>query len=159
MAGGGISARRAVRVTGGHARIGVVRTMTGIGTNVTAALARGGTSCVGTTRRVAYAATDISRISDAIRAVTCMSCVRTEISGATEAIRSVADAARIAATEGASALVRSLSSHAGFTPANARADELIGTARLAISVNRVRIHFEGRLVPSATEEVIGSRIA
>ena len=49
MAGGGISARRAVRVTGGHARIGAVRTMTGIGTNVAAALARGGTTSVGTT--------------------------------------------------------------------------------------------------------------
>ena len=150
MAGGGISARRAVRVTGGHARIGTVRTMTGIGANVAAALARGGTTSVGTTRRVAYAATDISRISDAVRA---------EISGATEAIRSVANAARITATEGTSALVRSLSAHAGLATANARTDELIGTARLPISVNRVRIHCEGRLVPSATEEVVGSRIA
>lgn len=146
MAGGGINARRAVRVTGGHARIGPVRTMTGIGTNVTAALARGGTSSVGTTRRVAYAATDISRISDAVRAVTCMSCVRTEISSATEAIRSVADAARIAATEGASALVRSLSAHAGFTTANARTDKLIGTARLAISVGWAVIQV-GRVLP------------
>ena len=88
-----------------------------------------------------------------------MSCVRTEISGATEAIRSVAHAARIAATEGASALVRSLSTHADLATANARTDELIGTARLPISVNRVRIHCEGRLFPSATEEVVGFRIA
>lgn len=146
MAGGGISARRAVRVTGGHARIGAVRTMTGIGTNVAAALARGGTSSVGTTRRVAYAATDISRISDAIRAVTRMSCVRTEISGATEAIRSVAHAARIAATEGTSALVRSLSTHAGLATANARTDELIGTARLTVSVGWAVIQV-GRVLP------------
>ena len=130
-----------------------------ISTNVAAALARGGTSSMGTTRRVAYAATDISRISDAVRAVTCMSCICTEISGTAEAIRSVADVARIAATEGTSALVRSLSAHAGLATANARADELIGTARLPISVNRVRIHCEGRLVPSATEEVVGFRIA
>lgn len=153
MTGGGISARRAVRVTGGHARIGAVRAMTGIGTNVAAALARGGTSSVGTTRRVAYAATDISRISDAVRAVTRMSCVRTEISGATEAIRSVADAARIAAAEGASALVRSLSTHAGLATANARADELIGTARLAISVGWAVIQI-GRVLPVLNTEKI-----
>ena len=153
MAGGGISARRAVRVTGGHARIGAVRTMTGIGTNVAAALARGGTSSVGTTRRVAYAATDISRISDAVRAVTRMSCVRTEISGATEAIRSVANAARIAAAEGASALVRSLSAHAGIATANARADELIGTARLTVSVGRAVIQV-GRVLPVLNTEKI-----
>lgn len=153
MAGGGISARRAVRVTGGHARIGAVRTMTGIGTNVAAALARGGTSSVGTTRRVAYAATDISRISDAIRAVTRMSCVRTEISGATEAIRSVAHAARIAATEGTSALVRSLSTHAGLATGNARADELIGTARLTVSVGWAVIQV-GRVLPVLNTEKI-----
>ena len=168
VAGGGISARNAVRITGGHARIGTVRPLrrgqrttvgASISANMAAALARGGTSSVRATRRVAYAATDISRISDAICAVTCMSCVRAEISGATEAIRSVANAARITATEGASALVRSLSAHAGLATANARTDELIGTARLPISVNRVRIHCEGRLFPSATEEVVGSRIA
>ena len=168
VAGGGISARNAVRVTGGHARIGTVRTLcrgrrttvgASISTNMTAALARGGTSSVRATRRVAYAATDISGITDAVCAVTRMSCVRSEISGAAEAVRSVADTARIAATEGTSALVGSLSAHAGLATTNARTDKLIGTARLPISVNRVRIHFEGRLVPSATEEVVGSRIA
>ena len=49
-----------------------------------------------------------------------------EISGTAEAVRSVADAAWIAASEGASALVRSLSAHAGLATANARADKLIG---------------------------------
>ena len=127
--------------------------MTGIGTNVAAALARGGTSSMGTTRRVAYAATDISRISDAVRAVTRMSCVRTEISGATEAIRSVAHAARIAATEGTSALVRSLSTHAGLATANARTDKLIGTARLTVSVGRAVIQV-GRVLPVLNTEKI-----
>ena len=55
VAGGGISARNAVRVTGGHARIGAVRTLrrgrrttvgASISTNMTAALARGGASSV-----------------------------------------------------------------------------------------------------------------
>ena len=55
-----------------------------------------------------------------------MSGVCAEISGTAETIRSVADAARIAAAEGASALVRSLSAHAGLATANARADKLIG---------------------------------
>ena len=146
MAGGGISARRAVRVTGGHARIGAVRTMTGIGTNMTAALARGGTSSVRATRRVAYAATDISGIADAVCAVTRMSCVCSEISGTAEAIRSVAHAARIAAAEGTSALVRSLSAHAGLATTNARADELIGTARLTVSVGWAVIQV-GRVLP------------
>lgn len=168
MAGGGISTRRAVRVTGGHARIGTVRTLrrgrrttvgASISANMATALARGGASGVRTTRRVAYAATDISGITDAVCAVTRMSCIRSEIGGAAEAVRSVADTARIAATEGASALVGSLSAHAGLATANARTDELIGTARLPISVNRVRIHREGRIFPSATEEVVGFRIA
>ena len=79
VAGGGISARNAVRVTGGHARIGTVRTLrrgrrttvgASISTNMAAALARGGASSVRTTRRVAYAATDISGITDAVCAVT-----------------------------------------------------------------------------------------
>ena len=168
VAGGGICARNAVRVTGGHARIGTVRTLcrgrrttvgASISTNMTAALARGGTSSVRTTRRVAYAATDISGITDAVCAVTCMSCVRSEISGTAESVRSVADTARIAATEGASALVRSLSAHAGLATTNARADKLIGTARLTVTVNRVRIPCEGRLVPPTTEEIVGSRFA
>ena len=162
VAGGGISARNAVRVTGGHARIGTVRILrrgrrttvgASISTNMAAALARGGASSVRSTRRVSYAATDISRISDAIRAVTCMSCVRTEISGATEAIRSVAHAARIAATEGASALVRSLSAHAGLATANARTDELIGTARLTVSVGWAVIQV-GRVLPVLNTEKI-----
>ena len=63
-----------------------------------------------------------------------MSCVRSEISGTAEAIRSVAHTARIAATEGTSALVGSLSSHAGLATTNARTDKLIGTARLTVSV-------------------------
>ena len=126
---------------------------------MTAALARGGTSSVRTTRRVAYAATDISGITDAVCAVTCMSCVCAEISGTAEAVRSVADAARIAAAEGASALIRSLRAQAGLATTNARTDKLIGTACLTVTVNRVRIPCEGRLVPSATEEVVGSRIA
>ena len=88
-----------------------------------------------------------------------MSCVRSEISGTAEAIRSVADTARIAAAEGTSALVRSLSAHAGLATTNARTDEVIGTARLTISMNRVRPPHEGRLVPGATEQVAGSRIA
>ena len=92
-------------------------------------------------------------------AVTRMSCVRSEISGTAEAIRSVADTARIAAAEGTSALVRSLSAHAGLATTNARTDEVIGTARLTISMNRVRPPHEGRLVPGATEQVAGSRIA
>ena len=162
VAGGGISARNAVRVTGGHARIGTVRILrrgrrttvgASISTNMAAALARGGASSVRSTRRVSYAATDISRISDAVRAVTRMSCVRTEISGATEAIRSVANAARIAAAEGASALVRSLSAHAGIATANARADELIGTARLTVSVGRAVIQV-GRVLPVLNTEKI-----
>ena len=153
MAGGGISARRAVRVTGGHARIGAVRTMTGIGTNMTAALARGGTSSVRATRRVAYAATDISGIADAVCAVTRMSCVCSEISGTAEAIRSVAHAARIAAAEGTSALVRSLSAHAGLATTNARADKLIGTARLTVSVGRAVIQV-GRVLPVLNTEKI-----
>ena len=58
VAGGGISARRTVRVTGGHARIGTVRPLrrgrrttvgASISTNMTAALARGGASSVRTT--------------------------------------------------------------------------------------------------------------
>ena len=168
VAGGGICARNAVRVTGGHARIGTVRPLrrgrrttvgASISTNMTAALARGGTSSVRTTRRVAYAATDISGITDAVCAVTCMSCVCAEISGTAEAVRSVADAARIAAAEGASALIRSLRAQAGLATTNARTDKLIGTACLTVTVNRVRIPCEGRLVPSATEEVVGSRIA
>ena len=147
VAGGGISARNAVRVTGGHARICTVRTLcrgrrttvgASISANVATALARGGASSVCTTRRVAYAATDISRIGDAIRAVTCMPRVPGNISGTAKAICSVADAARIAAAEGASALVRSLSA-AGLATAHARADELVGSTRLTISVSRTII--------------------
>ena len=58
--------------------------------------------------------------------MTAMSGVRAEISGTAEAVCSVANAARIAAAEGASALIRSLSTHAGLATANARADKLIG---------------------------------
>ena len=130
-----------------------MRTMTGIGTNVAAALARGGASSMGTTRCIAYAATDISRITDAVCAVTRMSCVCTEISGTAEAIRSVADTARIAAAEGASALVGSLSSHAGLATTNARADKLIGTARLTVSVGRAVIQV-GRVLPVLNAEKI-----
>ena len=55
VAGGGISARNAVRITGGHARIGTVRPLrrgrrttvgASISANMTAALARGGASSV-----------------------------------------------------------------------------------------------------------------
>ena len=98
------------------------------------------------TQRIAYAATDISRIADAVCAVTRMSCGRTEICGATEAVRSVAHTARIAATEGASALVGSLSAHAGLATTNARADKLIGTARLTVSVGQAVIQV-GRVLP------------
>ena len=58
VAGGGISARRTVRVTGGHPRIGTVRPLrrgrrttvgASISTNMTAALARGGASSVRST--------------------------------------------------------------------------------------------------------------
>jgi hypothetical protein len=49
-----------------------------------------------------------------------------EISGTAKAVRSVADAARIAASEGASALIRSLRAQAGLAAADARADKLIG---------------------------------
>ena len=124
-----------------------------IGTNVAAALARGGTSSVRATRRVAYAATDISGIADAVCAVTRMSCVCSEISGTAEAIRSVAHAARIAAAEGTSALVRSLSAHAGLATTNARADKLIGTARLTVSVGRAVIQV-GRVLPVLNTEKI-----
>lgn len=163
VAGGGISARNAVRITGGHARIGTVRTLhrgrrttvgTRISTNTTAALARGGTSSVRTTRRVAYAATDISGIADAVCAVTRMSCVRSEISGTAEAVRSVADTARIAATEGTSTLVGSLSAHAGLATANARADKLTG-ARLTVSVGRAVIQV-GRVLPVLSAETISA---
>ena len=75
-----------------------------------------------------------------------MSCGRTEICGATEAVRSVAHTARIAATEGASALVGSLSAHAGLATTNARADKLIGTARLTVSVGQAVIQV-GRVLP------------
>ena len=162
VAGGGISSRNAVRVTGGHARIGTVRPLrrgrrttvgASISTNMTAALARGGASSVRTTRRVAYAATDISGIADAVCAVTCMSCVRSEISGTAESVRSVADTARIAATEGPSALVGSLSAHAGLATTNARADKLIGTARLTVSVGRAVIQV-GRVLPVLNAEKI-----
>ena len=162
VAGGGICARNAVRVTGGHARIGTVRTLrrgrrttvgASISANMTAALARGGTSSVRATRRVAYAATDISGITDAVCAVTRMSCVRSEISGTAETIRSVAHTARIAATEGTSALVRSLSAHAGLATTNARADKLIGTARLTVSVGRAVIQV-GRVLPVLNAEKI-----
>ena len=162
VAGGGISARNTVRITGGHARIGTVRTLrrgrrtsvgASISTNMTAALARGGASSVRTTRRVSYAATDISGIADAVCAVTRMSCVCSEISGTAEAIRSVAHTARIAATEGTSALVRSLSAHAGLATTNARADKLIGTARLTVSVGRAVIQV-GRVLPVLNAEKI-----
>ena len=162
VAGGGISARNAVRVTGGHARIGTVRTLcrgrrttvgASISTNMTAALARGGTSSVRATRRVSYAATDISGITDTVCAVTRMSCVRSEISGTAESVRSVADTARIAAAEGTSALVRSLSAHAGLATTNARADKLIGTARLTVSVGRAVIQV-GRVLPVLNAEKI-----
>ncbi len=162
VAGGGISARNAVRITGGHARIGTVRPLrrgrrttvgASISANMAAALARGGTSSVRATRRVAYAATDISGITDAVCAVTCMSCVRSEIGGTAEAVRSVADTARIAATEGASALVGSLSAHAGLVTTNARADKLIGTARLTVSVGRAVIQV-GRVLPVLNAEKI-----
>ena len=75
-----------------------------------------------------------------------MSCGRAEICGATEAVRSVAHTARIAATEGASALVGSLSAHAGLATTNARADKLIGTARLTVSVGQAVIQV-GRVLP------------
>ena len=58
--------------------------------------------------------------------MTAMSGVRAEISGTTEAVCSVANTAWIAAAEGASAIVRALSAHAGLATANARADKLIG---------------------------------
>ncbi|EJN45819.1 hypothetical protein HMPREF1137_1634 [Actinomyces sp. ICM39] len=124
-----------------------------ISTNMTAALARGGASSVRTTRRVSYAATDISGIADAVCAVTRMSCVCSEISGTAEAIRSVAHTARIAATEGTSALVRSLSAHAGLATTNARTDKLIGTARLTVSVGRAVIQV-GRVLPVLNTEKI-----
>lgn len=124
-----------------------------ISANMTAALARGGASSVRTTRRVAYAATDISRIGDAVCAVTRMSCIRSEIGGAAETVRSVAHPARIAATEGTSALVRSLNAHAGLATTNARADKLIGTARLTVSVGRAVIQV-GRVLPVLNAEKI-----
>ena len=86
-------------------------------------------------------------------AVTCMSCVRSEIGGAAEAVRSVADTARIAATEGTSTLVGSLSAHAGLATTNARADKLIGTARLTVSVGRAVIQV-GRVLPVLNTEKI-----
>ena len=164
VAGGGISARNAVRITGGHARIGTVRTLrrgrrttvgTSISTNMTAALARGGTSSVRTTRGVAYAATDISGIGDTVRAMSSAPCVRSEISGTAEAVRSVADTARIAATERAGALVGSLSSHAGLATTNARTDKLTGTARLTISVGQAVIQV-GRVLPVLSAETISA---
>ena len=162
VAGGGISARNTVRITGGHARIGTVRPLrrgrratvaASISANMAAALARGGASSVCTTRRVAYAATDISGIADAVCAVTCMSCVRSKIGGAAEAVRSVAHTAWIAAAEGTSALVRSLSAHAGLATTNARADKLIGAARLTVSVGRAVIQV-GRVLPVLNAEKI-----
>jgi hypothetical protein len=60
--------------------------------------------------------------------MTAMSGVRAEISGTAEAVCSVANTARIAATEGASALIRSLRAQAGLATADARADEFIGAA-------------------------------
>ena len=162
VAGGGISARNTVRITGGHARIGTVRTLrrgrrttvgASISANMAAALARGGASSVRSTRRIAYAATDISGIADAVCAVTRMSYVRSEIGGAAESVRSVADTARIAATEGTSTLVRPLSTHACLTTANARTDKLIGTARLTVSVGRAVIQV-GRVLPVLNAEKI-----
>ena len=162
VAGGGISARNAVRITGGHARISTVRPLrrgrrttvgASISTNMTAALARGGASSVRSTRRIAYAATDISGIADAVCAVTCMSCIRSEIGGAAESVRSVADTARIAAAEGTSALVGSLSAHAGLATTNACADKLIGTARLTVSAGRAVIQV-GRVLPVLNAEKI-----
>ena len=164
VAGGGISARNAVRVTGGHARIGTVRTLrrgrrttagTRISTNMTAAVARGGTSSVRATRGVAYAATDISGIGDTVRAMSSVPCVCSEIGGAAEAVRSVADTARITATERAGALVGSLSAHAGLATANARTDKLVGTARLTISVGRAVIQV-GRIHPVLSAETISA---
>ena len=164
VAGGGISARNAVRITGGHARIGTVRTLrrgrrttvgTRISTNMTAAVARGGTSSVRATRGVAYAATDISGIGDTVRAMSSVPCVCSEIGGAAEAVRSVADTARITATERAGALVGSLSAHAGLATANARTDKLIGTARLTISVGRAVIQV-GRIHPVLSAETISA---
>ena len=163
VAGGGISARNAVRITGGHARIGTVRPLrrgrrttvgTRISTNMAAALARGGTSSVRTTRGVAYAATDISGITDAVCAVSSAPCVCSEISGAAEAVRSVADTARITATEGTGALVGSLSTHAGLATANARPDKLTG-ARLTVSVGRAVIQV-GRALPVLSAETIST---
>ena len=90
--------------------------------------------------------------------MTAMSGVCAEISGTAEAVRSVADAARIAAAEGASALIRSLSTHAGLATADARTDEFIGAAKIAIGMNTARRPCEGRLIPGATEQVVGSRI-
>ena len=58
--------------------------------------------------------------------MTAMSGVCAEISGTAEAVCSVANTARIAAAEGTSVLVRSLSAHAGLATADARADESIG---------------------------------
>ena len=82
-----------------------------------------------------------------------MSCVRSEISGAAEAVRSVAHTARIAATEGTSALVGSLSAHAGLATTNARTDKLISTARLTVSVGRAVIQV-GRVLPVLNAEKI-----
>ena len=63
-----------------------------------------------------------------------------EISGTAETIRSVADTARITATEPAGALVGSLSTHAGLATANTRADERVGSPRQTNSESRTVIN-------------------
>ena len=87
--------------------------------------------------------------------MTAMSGVCAEISGTAEAVCSVANTARIAAAEGTSVLVRSLSAHAGLATANARTDKLIGTARLTISVGRAVIQV-GRIHPVLSAETISA---